>query len=300
MYISQFYISIFLCLTLTSIFAQDVPDPAKQPQHWKNLFNFGFNINQAAFSDNWQGGGINSFAFSTNLTAKFDYSKDRVSFISSVDALYSMLKNDGQSVRKSNDKLLVDSKLGYSFNTKWDISLGFNFLSQFAAGYNYVTDAAGVEQELLISNLFAPAFITLSLGLTYEPKDYFSVQIAPFSPRFTIVNDTSIINNVPNNYGVEQGQISRTEWAAGQIIADFNKDILKDINLKFRYQLFINYEDLDISKVDHRLDLSLTARINKYITTSFGLIVIYDADQHEDAQFNQFLGIGFLYQYNNN
>lgn len=292
-------IFIFSNLLIYNNFAQDETPPAEPPKYWKNAVNFGFNINQAAFSDNWQGGGINSFAFSTNLNAKFDYSKAKISFVTSLDALYSMLKNDGQSIRKGNDKLLLDSKLGYKISDKWQASFAVSFLSQFAPGYNYVKDAAGVEQELLISQLFAPAFITVALGATYKPNDYFSLQIAPFSPRFTIVNDTSIIRNVPKNYGVKAGEKTRTEWASGQIIADFNKDIFENTNLKFRYQLFANYEDFEFSKIDHRLDLSLAARINKYITTSLGLIVIYDLDQHQDAQLNQFLGIGFLYQYNN-
>jgi len=36
----------------------------------------GLNINQASFSDNWKGGGVNSVAFSVYLNGRADYAKD--------------------------------------------------------------------------------------------------------------------------------------------------------------------------------------------------------------------------------
>jgi hypothetical protein len=56
---------------------------------------------------------------------------------------------------------------------------------------------------------------------------------------------------------------------------------------------------LDLDKIDHRLDLSLTTRVNKFITTSLGVIVLYDYDQDDGVQMSQLLNIGLLYTFQN-
>ena len=44
--------------------------------YWKTKTAVGLNINQAAFSDNWKGGGVNSIAVGGLLNYKAEYSKN--------------------------------------------------------------------------------------------------------------------------------------------------------------------------------------------------------------------------------
>jgi len=46
-----------------------------------------------------------------------------------------------------------------------------------------------------------------------------------------------------------------------QMLAEFDKDIARNVNLKWRYIMFADYQDLAIDKLYHRLDLNLTAKV---------------------------------------
>src|SRR5690606_13426198 len=52
--------------------------------YWKTKTNFGINLNQAAFSDNWSGGGVTSVALGSVLNYKAEYNKDGKNFTSEV------------------------------------------------------------------------------------------------------------------------------------------------------------------------------------------------------------------------
>jgi hypothetical protein len=100
-------------------------------------------------------------------------------------------------------------------------------------------------------------------------------------------------------YGVEPPDETRFEWLAFQLLADFNKDIAPNLNLKWRYVMYANYETIKMKTIDHRLDLSLNAKVNRFITAGLGGILIYDYDQDSGAQVSQVFNLGFAYSFQN-
>ena len=209
------------------------------------------------------------------------------------------MNNDGQGYRKNNDRIYIDTKYGYALNPKWKAYGSLNLLTQFAEGFNYENDSLDREVATKISNFMAPGYFTASFGFEYNPKPYFSLRLSPLSPRLTIVNDDEVSLNVENNYGVALGKNTRWEVAAMQILAEFDKDLNENINLKFRYVLFANYETFNADEIDHRLDAVLSAKIAKYFDVKLSGMLVYDYDQDKDIQFNQSLGIGFVYTFKN-
>lgn len=274
-------------------------DGEKDTTYWKNAFQGGINLNQAAFSSNWSAGGINSIGVNAYINFKAKYKKDRNSWDNEIDMLYGFVNNEGQGYRKTNDRIFLDTKYGYALNSKWNVVAAANFLSQFAKGYRYEEDADGIEQEILISDFLTPGYLTLGLGFEYKPVDYFSLRISPISPRFTFVTNEDVLTNVSGRYGVDPGKNVRTEWAAAQLIADFDKDLTENLNLKWRYILFANYQNLGFDNLDHRLDAILSAKVWKYIDVNLNFIMLYDKDQDDDIQLSQALGIGFVYSKKN-
>ena len=268
---------------------------ASDTSYWDNVFQAGANFNQAQFSGNWKGGGISSVAFGGFINGKANYLKGKWSWDNLLDLQYGLIKNKGQSLRKSTDKLFIDSKVGYRLTDDWAAFGSLNFLSQFGQGFEYIDDGSG-EVANLISNLFAPAYITTSLGLEYKPNKHFSLRIGAFSPRITIMTEDSIINNVPENYGVEAGKTTRLELVSSLIVANFNKDISKNINLQARYQVFSNFENFSVDKIDHRLDINLTAKVAKLVNVNLTGVLIDDKDQHGQIQWSQALSIGLIYK----
>lgn len=288
---------LMICILLpaSKLMAQE-----KDTTYWRKSFKVGLSLNQAAFSDNWSAGGINSVGFNATLNYIANYKKGKHSWDNEIDLLYGSVNNQGQGLRKTNDRLYLDTKYGYAIGSKWDAMVSANFLSQFAKGYRYETDdVTGIESETLISSFLTPGYLTFAWGFEYNPVKYFKLRLSPFAPRFTFATNEDALINVANRYGVDPGKSVRQEWLAGQILADFNKDLTENVNLKLRYIMFINYETFELNKIDHRLDAILSAKVWKYIDVNFNFIMIYDYDQDDGVQFSEALGVGFVYSKKN-
>lgn len=287
-------------ITLVAImYAGALIGQEKDTTYWQYAERMGFNFNQAAFSSNWKGGGSNSISMSALFQGNWNYKKDKIGWDNELDLQYGILKNKNQNARKSNDRIYFDSKLGYALSKNWNLFTSLNFQTQFDKGYEFGKDDNGAETRALISGFLSPAFISSSWGVEYKPNEFFNLRIAPFSPRITVVSDTTLHNQVTPNYGVEIGETVRYEWLAFKLVASFEKDLVKDIHFKSRYELFINFQEFETKKYDHRLDLALSAKVFKALTVSLISTVIYDFDQIDELQANFLTGIGLLYTFGN-
>ena len=297
---SKFYLIAILIFLATYSHAQVIR--VDSTTYWKKSFRTGLNVNQSAFSSNWKAGGVNSFGFNALLNYKASYKKNKTSWDNQFDFLYGMVNNEGQGYRKTLDRIYMETKVGHDLNEKWSLTTSINFLSQFAKGYKYQKDVNGVEYGTLISDVFAPAFITSAWGFEYHPVSYFKLTLSPFSPRVTIVADNNgrfDAVDLVKPYGVNVGESTRFEWLAFQMAAEFNKDIAENLNLKWRYVMFANYQTLDTKTIDHRLDINLTAKVNKFMNVSLGGIMIYDIDQDSGVQLAQAFTLGIAYSFQN-
>ncbi|QDA58665.1 DUF3078 domain-containing protein [Hymenobacter jejuensis] len=269
---------------------------------WKRSFKAGLNFTEATLSSNWRGGGVNSFGLNTLLNAKANYKLDAASWDNEADLLYAFVSNKGQGYRKNLDRIFLDTKYGRSLSPHWDTFVSLNLLTQFAAGYKYSKDANGNERAQILSSTFAPAYVTAAYGFEYHPTDYFKVRLSPFAPRLTIVGRNQRFMEALGDrpYGVRPGHSTRFEVLAAQVLAEFDKDIAKNVNLKARYLLFANYGDnFALRRIDHRLDAGLTAKVNRYINVALTGIMLYDYDQDRGLQYSQGLTLGFLYTIQN-
>ena len=268
--------------------------------HWRKAFKSSLNLNQASFSSNWKSGGVNSLGFNAMINYRASYKADGTSWENEIDLLYGMVNNAGQGYRKTLDRIYLDTKVGRQLTKNWDMYAATNFLTQFAPGYRYTT-VNGVEEATLISGFLAPGFLTTSLGFEYHPVKYFKLRLSPFAPRLTFVRNSSDYADVDPvaPYGVKIGESVRYEWLSAQLLAEFDKNIATNINLKFRYLLFSNYETLGLKTTDQRLDLNVTAKVNKYINVSLGSILLYDVDQDSGLQLSQAFSLGIMYTFQN-
>jgi len=286
---------LMICLLAgTMVFAQE-----KDTTYWKINFNASLPFNQASFSENWTGGGINSLGLSSLVNFKANYRKGKHSWDNEIDLIYGYTNNDGQGFRKNNDRIYIDTKYGHDLSDKWNVFGALNIQTQFAKGFRYEQDSLDREVEILISDFMAPGYFTTSFGFEYTPQPYFKMRLSPVAPRLTVVTDTTLYRTVENNYGVEIGETTRWEWLAFQFMADFDKDLTKNLNLKFKYQMFANLETLELNQIDHRLDVILSAKVAKYFDVKLSGTMFYDYDQVEEVQFSQGIGLGFAYTFKN-
>jgi hypothetical protein len=274
----------------------------KDTVYWKKTTEIGLNLNQGSFSSNWTGGGVSSIAVGSFFNMRREYLRNRTNFVSDLQLAYGVVKNRDERARKSLDRIFYDVKYGRKLGaeSKWYLFANVNFLSQFADGYDFAFDA---ENPPRISTFFTPAFLTEAVGLEYKPTEYFTILFAPGAVRQTILGNRNLYQAIDagypgydfKNYGVERGRGLRNEVALMQLVANFNKDIAKNVNLKWRYLAFASFDDL--GAIDHRLDAQLTAKVNRFVNVSLGAIMFYDQDQDLKVQFAQSLALGLLYAF---
>ncbi len=268
---------------------------------WKKAFKAGLNLNQSSFTSNWKAGGINSLGFVTFLNYKANYTGEHNSWDNEIDLQYGSINNQGVGARKTLDRIFIDTKYGHALNKKWDLSLSANLLSQFGPGYKYLKSKANADSLVALSDFIAPAFITVGLGFEYHPVDYFKLRLSPIAPRLTVVNNVAHFINIdnPTPYGLSPNRTARMQWLAFQMLAEFNKDIAKNVNLNWRYILFADYQKLGLDQLYHRLDLNLTAKLGRFVNLNLGTILLYDRNQDSSVQFSQALSFGMMYTFQN-
>ena len=258
--------------------------------YWKTKTSIGINLNQAAFSDNWTGGGVNSLSLAGLINYKAEYSKESYSYVSEVILNYGKVKNKNQLEKKTVDRIYWDNKAAIQLSKNWYFFGSLNFESQFDNGYTYTRDASNQEHENLISKFMSPGYLTESIGFEYKPNKFFSTRLGTGTARQTFVLDTNIIKT--NNYGVELGSKIKNDLAF-QIVTAFEKDIFENVNLKTRYLLFIPYDALD--KTNHRLDVAVTAKVNRYMNVSVTGVGLYDKKTAAKIQGSQTLALGLIF-----
>jgi len=293
---------LLLILFLANATAQSqAQDSTAVDSSWTKEVSFGLNLNQAAFSDNWQGGGTDNIAFGLITKGSANYSEGSHTWDNQTLLEFGQQKSTSASDewRKTVDQIFIDSKYGYVISKSWNAFASLNFRSQFAPGYEYQVDDEGNTSQKRISEFMSPGYLTEAFGIEYKPSKEFFARFGTGTLRQTFVLDTSLYLNTPNqnNYGVERGETWRNELAF-QLDMGYNASLMENINLQSRYTMFANYETIDeISTIDHRLDAIITMKVNDFINVTLSGTFLYDEDQVARRQWSQATNIGFLLTY---
>ncbi|MBA4852920.1 DUF3078 domain-containing protein [Emticicia sp. BO119] len=264
---------------------------------------FGINFSQAAFN-NWQGGGINNWSIGALFNNHAEYYKNKGAFVSDIQFQLGTINNKGQRRAKSIDRLFMEAKYAHKISPKVNWFAGANFLSQFASGVVYENDGLPTERKRTISSFMAPGYLSEGIGVEYKPVPYFVIQLGGATLRQTFVSSDKVFtdfteyNKKNDAYGVKKGKKVLFETGF-QLVAAFDKDIAKNVNLKCRYQAFLAYtpkrEAPDKNSIDHNINLIATAKVNKYLNLNFTLLGIYDRDQIDKFQISQGFAAGLLF-----
>ncbi|MEN0054314.1 MAG: DUF3078 domain-containing protein [Mucilaginibacter sp.] len=267
--------------------------------YWKKSVTFGLNFSQSAFSSNYAAGGVSAVALGTNFIYHTEYNKAPFSYVSELNLQYGVSKNKDQGKRKTNDRIFFDNKLATQLSKNWYFFGALTFESQFDKGFNYayVDPVTGIAATgpVQISNFMAPGYLTESLGFEYKPTNYFDLRLGTGTARQTFVLDKSIITHQPDNYGVDPNKTVRNDLAF-QMVALFDKDIAKNIHLNTRYALFIPYGE-DLRFITHRVDMVLSAKVNRLINVTINGTLLYDKHTARDVQATEGLALGMLYRF---
>ena len=268
----------------------------KKDTLWTTSGNATFNFAQVSLS-NWAAGGKSSMSGVMMFNYAANYKKDKLSWDNSFDFRYGFLKEEDQKVRKSDDKIDISSKLGIEASGNWNYAGLLNFKSQFAKGYNYP------DTDNAISKFMAPGYLTFGVGMDYK-TDVLSVMMAPVSGKLTFVTDDDLA--AEGAFGVEPGNNLRAEMGA-TVKAQLKKDIMKNVTLDTKVDLFSNYLD-EPKNIDIDWTFKIIMKVNDYLSANLITQMIYDNDvkiQGEDPagfpapalQFMESFGVGLTFKF---
>ena len=276
------------CILLSlNVFSQT---PLVKDTSWKSGGLIAVNFSQVNLSQ-WSAGGENTMSLNSSINLYSNYLKGKNDWQNTLDFGYAFLKTATGGVKKSDDRIEFTSKYGRKFSKNWLYSGLVNFKSQFAPGYLYPNDST------IISNFMSPGFLTVSIGFTYKPVDYFEVFISPAAGKFTFVTSKSLSDM--GAYGVDSGKSVRSEFGA-YLNMKFKKELMTNVTLTSNLELFNNYTDenkQNAKNIDVNFNNTLNLKVNKYITASVNVQLVYDANIVERTQFKELIGVGFGYKF---
>jgi hypothetical protein len=284
---------LVLTFLLTSLagFSQTTPPPPDTTHTWiihgQNILL----INQSSYS-NWSAGGANSVAVNILLDYDFNYKKGKWNWDNNTTFAYGLSKQNGIDWRKNDDRIILNSLLGYQAAQYWLYTFYANFQSQFTNGYSY-DDA---NNRTLISAPFAPAYLTFGPGFAYKKSDNFRINLSPLAARITIVQNDSLSSI--GAYGVTPGKKSLFEFGAS-LDAYYKVNLAKNITLEQILKLYSNYISQP-QNVYADYTINLFMNVSKIITVNAGLELISDPNAttyHSALQERQILGAGVTYKF---
>jgi len=258
-------------------------------------------LSQSSFS-NWSAGGTNAFAVNAVFDYDFNYKRDKWSLDNKAILGYGSSKQNGLGWRKNDDRIILNSLLGYQAAKYWLYTFYANFQTQFTNGYSY-DDAA--HTRTLLSALFAPAYLTFGPGFAYKRSDNFRVNLSPLAARITLVENDSLSSI--GAYGVTPGNKSLFEFGAS-LDAYYKVNLVQNISFENILKLYTNYLSQP-QNIYMDYSANLYMKVNKFVTANAGVELVSDpkaqipvlrngiTEYHSLLQVKQILGAGITYKF---
>lgn len=261
----RFLALIILALSLTSAYAQQVDTTAVEakPKYWKTSLLTQLGFSQVSLMD-WAAGGYGSVSLSSYFDANANLKKNKTIWENRAQLGYGFIQNmteDG--FKKSDDRIIVDSKFGYKAADKLYFSAVYNFRTQLAAGYKTT------KNSQRISDFMAPAYTSLGLGIDYTPTKSFSLNFAPLTGKMVMVRDSTLRKTFGN--AIDQ----YTRWELGAQLKMDAKVAVKDFTANTTLTLFSDYLNNPLN-IKVNWDVNITAQLTKFLGVTLRTYFIYD------------------------
>ena len=296
-------LSIVCCLVTFTGFSQEKKEAAKGP--WTKVTNMSLLFNQAAFNNQWQGGGTSNYAANFGLIHDANYSKDKLTWDNRIVIDYGVAnQKDQEFTRKTNDRFELSSLVGKQIKeTPWYYSFFLNARTQLTNGYDFGENDDGNVFRSETTKILSPGYFQAGLGILWKKSDNLKLNIAPATARLILVNSQftdvgqgqSAIDafNQIGYFGVKANETSRFEFGAA--IGGYGKFTLsKNIVMENVLNLYSNYLE-DLKNVDIDYTISLVMSVNKWITANIAFQAIYDDNAVKGFQIREALGVGLTY-----
>lgn len=278
------------------------PNPHQSPisdtadAEWDSELNGRLSASQAAYKD-WQEGGLNSLSFTAALGGAAERKGNHWAQSHSVRLALGFLDQENREIRKSEDLISLQTGLQYQgdgFFKLFNPTLAGRLRTQFAKGFNYSENPysdemghpfADLEPPVQTSAFFAPATITETLGLTYEPVDPFSVRLGVASKQTIVAEpDFRVL------YGVAEDKLVRVE-AGGQFSSTLDQQLSENIHYHSQLNAFYAVNQLE-TPPDFIWENMIELEVNDWLSTNLEFVAVYDEDSVGAIQIKEVISVG--------
>ncbi len=258
----------------------DSSEEVQKPNPWTKTWNLNINGNQASYR-NWSQGGVNTIATTASTLARFKYSGASFSNTFRVNLQYGQTWLDGEGSKKTADLINLRYKLDY-FLGSYQLSTfaEIDFRTQFVDGFDE-------DNEQVVSDFMAPGYLTESIGLSYQPDDYFSVQTG-LGLKQTFVS----VDSLGQYYGLNEDENMRSEGGF-TISINWDKSFAKTFNYTTELSTFTNLL-LPVRRTDVIFRNALSGKLNSFLSTILQFELMYDDDVTSKLQMRQTIAVGLI------
>lgn len=257
-----------------------------------------FSGTQSAFKD-WQEGGLNSLSFTVGVNGTAEQSSGRWTQRHDLRLGFGLLTSEADDedapIRKSEDQIRAESDLRYAgdgFFRRFEPTISARLRTQFAKGFDYTDNPfpeghpfAGQEPPVQTSEFFAPAFLTQTLGLTYAPKEWYTVRLSAASKQ-TIVQDEQL----GTLYDIDPGEKIRVEGGA-ELAGTIDREIASNIRYKSSANVFLSVGQLE-EPPDLIWENYFIMKVNSWLTTNLEVTALFDENTTDAVQLKEVLSLG--------
>lgn len=310
----------------------------------RNYLEFGGGLQGAltSYNDPWikVSGGDNSIALVATFNLKHTFTKNLFSIETKFNAKlgYNRMKveveqNEKGIWFKNQDEFEISTAPSLKMSKNWSYGVIAKFRSQFVNGYKSRTEQ---EQEHLKSKFMTPAYLDISLGITYKspkPKFPITVNLSPIALNATFAESDLIRRENGFTYGIEDPDKTSKYEGGSSIQIDFDRKFGKSEFLRYRTMLYTfygwitdigqknkisNYSKFSAAyaaweagekdiKDKPRLPIhpivrwtnTLEIRATKYLSTTLSFELYYNRAQNVDVQTKTLLSVGLAYTFKN-
>jgi len=277
-----------LLFGLSALTASAQPaDTTRVKKPWTHSVVSGLNLTQVSFNDNWAQGGENALAYALSLNGKSANDLAKTNWTTSYKFAFGQTKLGSQGIRKTDDKIDLESTLIYKVGAYINPYVAATFKTQFAKGFEYSPDP-----DSAVSKFFDPAYLTQSAGLGYQPIPQIKTRLG-VALREVITSEFNVYADDPKTLA----EVEKTRVAGGlESVTEVAWQLQSNLLFTGKLELFDAFNNFDI--IIMRSDNTLAAKVSKYVTVNLNVQLLKEPPvAGGKIQIKETLGLGLSYTF---